>query len=139
MTLQEVAIDYSDFKYITEKEGSMLLLDITNKIAKVVWNGEVNKETASFILNEGADLIEDGSATMLLLNRKNLTQFSKEARQWIKDDLLKNRGKVLIHRVRKVATVKSTTTMGNLFANVVSSAIKIVFPKLKMTHFDKDR
>ncbi len=124
-------------EFIFEKNNSQLLVDRTNKIVFVEWQGEVEIETAQSILNGGADLIEDGSANKILLDRKNLIEFTKETSKWIKDDLLRNRGKELVKQVEKVASVRSQTTMGNLFANVVSAAIRIIFPGIRMKNFEE--
>ncbi|MEP1921492.1 MAG: hypothetical protein ABJI55_11905 [Ekhidna sp.] len=127
-----------NFKIIEIKKGSSLSLDSVNAIVKIEWEGHVNLETAQFLLTRAADEIEKGIATKILLNRKSLEQFANDARKWIKDDFLRGRARTLVHLVEKVATVKSSTKIGDLFASVVSSSIKLVFPRLRMSRFDTE-
>ena len=107
-----------------------------HKIVVIKWFGIVDLPTAQNILMKGSNFIEDGRATRILLDRRNLNQFSKEASKWIRDDLLRNRAKKLVHLVDKVATVKPRTAIGTIFSNVVSTAIRIVFPGLRMKSYD---
>ncbi|MEO9872626.1 STAS/SEC14 domain-containing protein [Ekhidna sp.] len=138
MSVNTILPPIQTFDFVSEENGSLLLLNKELRIVKIEWHGRVDAHTASEILNKGADLIEKGICTRLLLNRKELDEFTKEARQWIKDDLLKKRAKSLVHKVEKVATVKSVTKMGNLFATILSTATRIVFPGLKMNNFDTE-
>ncbi|MEO1253626.1 MAG: STAS/SEC14 domain-containing protein [Bacteroidota bacterium] len=105
---------------------------------KIEWHGQVALETASELLNKGADFVEKDVCSKILLNRKNLQEFTKEARNWIKEDLLKKRAKILVHKVEKVATVKSSTNIGNMFATILSTATKLVFPGLSMNNFETE-
>lgn len=127
-----------DYRMLESMNDSTLFIDVENQIVKILWVGEVDELTASFLLTKAANEIEAGNATKILLNRKFLSQFTTEARKWIKEDLLRGRAKTLVHQVDKVATVKSSTSMGNLFATLVSSSIKIVFPNLNMSRFDTE-
>lgn len=127
-----------NYKILESRNDSTLLIDEENQIVKILWVGEVDELTASYLLTRAANEIENGYAKRILLNRKFLGQFTTEARKWIKDDLLKGRAKKMAHMVDKVATVKSSTTMGDLFATLVSSSIKIVFPRLNMSRFDTE-
>ena len=134
---QETATEWS-FEKVKELNGSNTLIDKKNKVVKIVWNGIVSEETAKVMLTTGADLIDSGLCDKLLLNRKGLEEFSTEARVWIKQDLLKNRAKKLVNKVSKVATINSSTIMGGIFANFISTAIKLVFPNLTMTKFESE-
>ncbi len=125
-------------EFVLEENNCHVLIDRVNKLVMIKWQGYVELDTAKKILLAGSNFIEDESATRILLNRKNLDQFSKETNKWIKDDLLKNRAKKLVHLVEKVATVKSGTTIGNLFSNLISTSIRIVFPGLKMKSYDNE-
>lgn len=127
-----------NFKFVFEKNGCFVLLERDAKIVKVIWYGKVDLETASAILTRGADLVEEGLADKLLLNRRELIEFDKEARNWIKEDLLKVRAKRIVHLVDKVATINSKTTLGNLFATVVSTAIRLFYPSLRMSSFETE-
>ena len=138
MLSQEKEIDTAYFQFVIVKGHSSLLIDKPNKILKVIWSGEVDKDTASVLLTRGADLVEAGSASKLLLNRKELMHFSKGAKNWIKEVLLKQRAKKLVNKVLKVATVKSSSAIGNLFSNVITSAIRMIFPNLKMNQFETE-
>ncbi len=123
------------FELIEENNESLLMLDPYKKTIKIYWNGLVEMETAKILLNKGADLIEEGKVDRILLNREFLTEFTTDARNWIKDGLLKTRGKKLVDKIFKVAVVKPNTTMGNLFSSLISSTIKLVFPRLFMKQF----
>ncbi len=138
MSIQIAFPSIQTFEFVLEENGSLLLINKELRIVKIEWHGRVEVDTASKLLSKGADFIENGGYTKLLLNRKKLDEFTKETRQWIKDDLLKKRAKSLVHKVENVATVKSISQMGNLFATILSTAIKIVFPSLKMMSFDTE-
>ncbi|MEP1095179.1 MAG: hypothetical protein ABJG78_08725 [Cyclobacteriaceae bacterium] len=127
------------FEVLKELNGSSVAVDYQNKIVKVEWDGIVDLATVNIILNKAADLIEVGHCDKLLLNRKNLKEFTTEARIWIKQDLLRNRAKKLVNKVVKVATVNSSTAMGGVFANFISTAIKLIFPKLSMVKFSSQQ
>ena len=138
MLSQEKEIDTAYFQFVIVKGHSSLLIDKPNKILKVIWSGEVDKDTASVLLTRGADLVEAGSASKLLLNRKELMHFSKGAKNWIKEVLLKQRAKKLVNQVLQVAIVKSSSAIGNLFSNVITSAIRMIFPNLRMNQFETE-
>ncbi len=123
---------------LREDMGSYVSINKTEKIIRIEWNGIVDEEVAKNILTVGADQIANGNATSILLNRRNLKEFSTAARLWIKEDLLKNRAKALVKNVDKVATVNSVSSMGAIFANFISSAIKLVFPNLSMKKFQTE-
>ncbi len=127
-----------NFELIKEINGGCVSADYESKIVKIDWDGKVEVETAREILSKAADMIEAGHCDKLLLNRKELKEFSTEARLWIKEDLLKNRARKLVKYVHKVATVSSKTVMGGIFANFISAGIQLVFPKLKMHKFDTE-
>ena len=128
----------SAFDVVLKEGVSTLSVDRNSKVLKITWHGRLNLDSTSKILNRGIEFIENGACDKILLNRIHLEEFTKDANDWIKQDILKARGKSLVHKVEKVATVKSTTTMGNLFATVASSAIKIVYPNLNMRNFDSE-
>ncbi|MEP5613660.1 MAG: hypothetical protein ABJP45_15520 [Cyclobacteriaceae bacterium] len=131
-------IKIHSFEVILELNSSVVSVDYESKIVKIEWHGVVDLNTASLLLEKGADMIESGYCTKLLLNRENLQEFSTEARLWIKQDLLNNRGKRLVRKVSRVATVRSASAMGGVFANFISSGIKLVFPSLKLSNFDSE-
>ena len=131
--LGHASVNY--FELVAEKNESLLMLDPYKRTIKIYWNGTVDLETVETLLNKGADLIGEDKVDRILLNREFLTEFTSEARNWIKEDLLKTRGRKLVAKVFKVATVKPNSTMGNLFSALVSSSIKLVFPKLNMKQF----
>ncbi|MEP1095856.1 MAG: hypothetical protein ABJG78_12145 [Cyclobacteriaceae bacterium] len=131
-------IKIHSFEVILELNGSIVAVDYESKIVKIEWHGVVDLDTATELLEKGADMIESGYCNRLLLNRENLKEFSTEARVWIKQDLLKNRGKRLVRKVGKVATVRSSSAMGSIFANFISSGIQLVFPSLKLSNFDSE-
>lgn len=131
-------IEIEKFETIAARSGSSALVDLKNKIVKIEWHGIVDLGTASEILNHGAGLIEKGHCNKLLLNRKNLVEFTADARLWIKQDLLIKRAQKLVSRVERVATVNPSSTMGNVFANFLTTGIKIVFPNLRISKFDSE-
>ena len=139
METMTITMNSHQLKEHATRENSTLLFDSENKIVAVRWSGKVKKETAAYLLGIGASLVESDSATKILLNRADLEEFPKDTREWIRQDLLKNTGRRLAHKVEKVATIKSNTEMGSLYSNVISSAIKIMFPRLKVVHFDDER
>lgn len=122
---------------ILAKSNGRLLHDPIKKIAKIRWEGVVDLETAKTIVNKGAFLVESGQADKVLLNREHLTEFTSEARQWI-NYLVKTRGKRAIKNIHKVATVKPNTTMGHLFSTLVTSSIKLIYPRLSMKQFNTE-
>ena len=89
----------TQFELIKKKNGSFLFVDEKNRIVKITWYDKVDLDTAQTLLDHGADLIESGYYKNILLNRKELKEFSTEARIWIKNDLLINRGRKLIQNV----------------------------------------
>ena len=123
------------FKIVKKVEGSIFSLDPKNKISRISWFGEVTEETASKLLTLGADSGEFHGYNKLILDRRELTEFTTEARVWIKHDLLKTRAKKIVNKVDKVAFIGSRNTRGNIFSNFLSSAIGLVFPKLEMERF----
>ena len=123
------------FKIVKKLEGSVFSLDPKNKISRISWSGEVSENTARTLLTLGANSVEFHGYNKLILDRRELTEFSTEARVWIKHDLLKTRAKKIVNRVEKVAFIGAKNTRGNIFSNFLSSAIGLVFPKLDMERF----
>ena len=123
------------FELVEENNESLLMFDPHKRTIKIYWNGTVEEETAKTILNTGTDMIEEGKVDRILLSREFLSEFSTEARNWIKDDLLKTRGQSLVSKIYRVATVKPTSTIGNVFSALINSSIKLLFPDLKMKQF----
>ena len=128
----------ADFELIEKKNDCSLLIDYENKIVKVSWSGKVGAETASFLLAKALQVIVSGEASTILLDRKNLDEFSKGARLWIKEDFLKERVRHQSNRIKKIATIKSVTPMGGIYSNLISAAIKIVLPFLAMAEFQSE-
>ena len=126
------------YRVIIRMKGSCLSIDRMNKIVKVDWKGTVDLATTKLLLTQAADLIEADEAKRLLLNRKNLTEFSKQARLWIREELLMKRAKLIVHKVEKIAAVKSSSDMGKVFAHIISTSIKVVFPRLKLVEFQSE-
>lgn len=133
--IMELKLSYTILK---EVNGSTVSLNKEKDIVRIEWDGVVDIEEAKTILTIGADQIEKGTAKNLLLNRKNLEEFSTAARLWIKEDLLKGRAKKLVKQVHKVAMVNASSTMGSVFANFISTAIKLVYPNLSMSKFQSE-
>ena len=125
----------SDFELVQAKNSCQLLLDQEHSIIKISWKGKVGAETASFLLSKALNIIKEGDASTLLLDRTYLDEFSKGARMWIKEDFLTKRVKPISHLIEKIATVKPITPMGGIFSNLISAAIKIVMPFMKMAEF----
>lgn len=129
----------SDFELLVTKDGSSVLLDRENAVVKVSWIGKVGAETASYLFSKALNEIKEGNATSLLLDRSHLEEFSKGARLWIKEDFLTQRVKPFSHQITKVAAVKPTTSMGGIFSNLISAAIRIVMPFLAMAEFHSEK
>ena len=125
----------TDFKTIHSNGGSHVALDYDNEIVRIEWHGTMDEVVARDILSVGGDQIEKGQATRILLDRRNLKEFTTGARIWIKNDLLKNRAKALVKKVSKVATINSTSPLGSIFSNLISTAVKLVYTNLSMEKF----
>lgn len=112
------------------------VIDARNKIVTVTWDGIVDLEAASTILNFGADRIADESVNKLILNRTRLNRFDTEARIWIKEEIIKRRGAKLSRKLRKLAIVKEQSAAASIFGNFITSSIRIVYPRLRVKKFD---
>ena len=115
--------------------GSTFEIDKVNNISKVAWKGKVDLDTAKNLLTVGGDSVEFDGFTKLLIDRSLLTEFDTEARVWIKN-LYKTRAKKLAHKVEKMAIVNANSKMGNIFSNMMTSAISLIVPNLKLKIFD---
>ena len=131
-------IKIRNFQVVKELNGSSTLVDYSNKIVKVEWEGIVDLATATLLFNASAELVENGQCDKVLLNRKNLTEFTTEARIWIKQEFLKNRSKQLDRKIMKVATVRSISATGSIFSNYINRGIKLVFPRVTLSKFDTE-
>ncbi|MEM9339542.1 MAG: hypothetical protein AAGA66_12485 [Bacteroidota bacterium] len=138
MANQQVDFVYdrkNPFILVNESEGNELYVDYKSKIVKIIWNGIVDVEPASKLLTIGANLIESRECNKILLCRQELNEFTIQARLWIKQELLMKRAKKLAGDVEKIAAVNARTIKGSVFANFISSAIKLILPSLVLKKF----
>lgn len=133
---QEKLLNDLRFKIAKKENGSVFSLDTDFMISRISWVGVVTETTAKTLLTCGADSVEHHGYKKLLLDRRDLVEFSTEARVWIKQDLLKKRARRIVGKVEKVATIGATNAKGNIFSNFISSGIRMIFPKLEMKKFD---
>ncbi|MEO9871331.1 hypothetical protein [Ekhidna sp.] len=126
-----------NFTVVHSMNGSTFELDKNNGIARIIWRGQVDIQTAKKLVSMGADSVEFNGYKKLLLDRSNLIEFETEARLWIRE-LLKTRAKKIVRKVNKLAIVKATTAKGSIFSNFIATAIKIVMPNLEMQEFNKE-
>lgn len=132
---KELRDQYHSFEICQEINGSTFEIDPIRKITKIKWVGLVDKHTASTLLSKGGDSVEFQGYDKLLVDRYELGEFDTEARVWIKD-LLKTRAKRLSKNVEKIAIVNAGSTMGSIFSNMLTSAITLVMPGLKLKKFE---
>ncbi|MFK7953810.1 MAG: hypothetical protein AB8B73_13275 [Ekhidna sp.] len=133
--LNEILNPKIEFKVYQEINGSTYEIDKQNNISRITWSGKVDLPTAKQLVTLGADSVEFYGYKKLLIDRSNLVEFDTEARLWIKE-MLKTRAKKIVRMVDKLAIIKSNSAKGSIFSNLISSAIKIVMPNLKMEKFD---
>ena len=125
------------FELVEELNESLLMYDPHKKTAKIYWNGDVDKETAKSILSKVLELIEEETATRLLLSREFLSEFTDDARTYM-ESLLKEKESVMVRNLERVAIVKPDSKKGNLFASLVTSSIKLIVPRLIMKQFSSE-
>ena len=97
--------------------------------------GDVNLETAKKLLTLGGDSVEFEGYTLLMIDRFELKEFDTDARIWIKE-LFKTRAKKLAKNVERMAIINPETSMAGIFSNMLTTAISLVMPGLKVKKFD---
>ena len=132
---------FPDYDVVIEKNESSLMIDFENSILRISWKGIVTAETAGFLLASALNEVQSSNISYVLLDRVQLEVFTKGSRLWIKEDFLKSKVKVLCDtlNIKKVASLKPKTSMGSIYAHLISSAIKIVFPTLPLAEFESER
>ncbi len=127
----------SRFMLVHEVAGNFVLADYTNGVLKVEWNGVVQLNSVREILTTGANLIENNHCTKILLNRAKLEEFTIDSRMWVKNEFLIKKRR-LVRKVKKVGTVNAMTAKGTVFANFLTTIIKIIYPNLHIQQFNSE-
>lgn len=123
---------HETFFVVHEVAGqSTLSVDKANNISRVSWVGDVDFQTASAMLRQGADSVEFEGYSKLLIDGSALTGFDTEARVWIKD-FLSSRAKSLSSNVQKLAVVAAKSKKGNIFGRMLTVAITENMPSLNI-------
>ena len=128
----------SSYDLLETKHDSTLHIDTRNLIVRINWVGKVDAETTSFLLSRALNELKEGNAVTLLIDNSQMDEISKGARLWIKEDFLIQRVKPISYLIKKVAVVKSTTSMGSIYSNLMVSSIKIVVPFLPLAEFQSE-
>ena len=126
------------FKVVTQKEKNLLLFDEVNGLLQIQENGCVDLNTARALRTSAISLIEDYKVNKLLLNRKWLHEYTKEARKWIINDHYIRNKSLLNEHLELIATVKPVDSMGCIYAHLLSSNIKIFLKKTSLADFDQE-
>ena len=127
-------------KLVYEHENAQLWYDPNHKILKAIWFGEVGFEAFANLLTRGAQVLNASDYGHIIFDRRELNNFSAEARIWFKQEFMKKGGdgRRLIKKVRKIAAVKGTGTIGQLASAVFGKILLIFNPKLKYRVFENN-
>lgn len=138
VTYEPRFIKLRNFTVIEEMNGSALMIDYPNKVVKIEWNGVIDLATARTLFNATANAIEHDLADKALLNRKNFREFTTEARIWIKHEFIQSRSTRWARKLMKLATVNSTSQIGNVFSNFINRGMQVIFPGVQLSKFDTE-
>lgn len=107
------------------------------RICILKWTGNVPTEEFKEAIGIGRDFVAGNEGpTRILLDRRALGEYSTESRVWLKQDFMRNEGKVLIKKVDKLASVAPSTTFASVMTTVFSAIFQIANPNLQYQVFD---
>lgn len=123
---------------IYESSQVLFQYDEEFKILKAKWTGQVTTEEFKHVIMTGARIIHNTEGfTSIILDRSELDEFSTESRVWLKQDFMRNDGRVLIKKVKKLAAIKPSTTFATVMTTVFSAIFQIANPNMEYKVFEK--
>ena len=126
------------FKIVAQREKSLLLYDAENKLLEIQENGYIDMLTAKTLREKATEHIAKYDVNKLLLNRRWLGEYSKEARKWIINEYYKGQKQLLNEQIELVATIKPVDSIGGIYAHLLSTNIKIFLPTVTLVDFDQE-
>ena len=126
------------FKIVAQREKSLLLYDAENKLLEIQENGYIDMLTAKTLREKATEHIAKYDVNKLLLNRRWLGEYSKEARKWIINEYYKGQKQLLKEQIELVATIKPVDSIGGIYAHLLSTNIKIFLPTVTLVDFDQE-
>ena len=126
------------FKIVAQRDKSLVLYDAENKLIEIQENGYVDMLTAKTLRETATEHIAKYDVNKLLLNRRWLGEYSKDARKWIINEYYKGQKQLLNEQIELVATIKPIDSIGGIYAHLLSTNLKIFLPTVTLVDFDQE-
>ncbi|MEL7147393.1 MAG: STAS/SEC14 domain-containing protein [Bacteroidota bacterium] len=112
-----------------------LLLDNERKLMVATLKGNIDFEDYKAMLMGTIELAAQDQAAYVILDRRQIRSLSTECRLWVKNFYIKQYAKPVAHKIKKIAIVESRSTVGQLYGKAIHTAMRLMYPNLKMKYF----
>ena len=125
------------FSFQFSVKDSELYFDYENKAIRISWDGRVDEETATGLIQYAMDLIEGKAVNRILFDRRKLIHFSDPARAWFHNEVDRGRWRQLKDAIERIAIVNELSVAAQLFGHHNNDHITDAYAGIPYQHFDK--
>lgn len=124
-------------KLIVEKKHASLYHDESAKIVMFAWNGTVPLDTLKNLVMTTAELVDNEECKYIMFDRRELESYTPDAKNWLKNDFMKNNGKRLINKIDKIGAVASKSTFARLVSTLLVGVLKFYNKNMQYKMFEE--